>query len=709
MAVIGTIRKQSGLLIIIIGVALAAFVLGDFLKPSSGGRRTVNIAEVLGEEINYSYFDAKYEKNLNLQKQNQKKENFTAEETFRLKQQTYDQIIQSLVLQNEYDKLGLVVTADELFEQIQGDNPHAYILQYFKDPQTQQYDPELVRNYISNLGQMEPSNRQAWDDFVAAIEEDRYRSKYKSLITKGYFMPDTFLVGDFNEKKTRAQVRLVGVRFNTITDSLVTVTDADLQKYYDKYKQNYEQEESRDLEYVVFDVKPSAKDRQEIREDVNEIFEAFKVADNVPLFVNSESDNRYDSTFFKAGELPIQMDSLMFNSEVGTYIDPYIQDNAWHMAKLMEVQFRPDSMKASHILVSYTGAMGAGETVTRNKAAAKAYADSLLNVVKASPGQMESLAITLSDDPSAAQNSGDMGWFADGAMVYPFNNAVLTNDNGAIVMAETQFGFHIIKVVDKLKPVKKVRVAIIDVTISPSQQTFQDIYAQASTFQGQATSIEAFDTLATSMGLTKRSAPNLLKLSNRIAGIDYPRTIVQWSYVEGIGVGSISQVYTMEDKYIVAVVTNVKAKGIPEMEDLRETLEPLVRTDLKGDLVVENMKKASGETQDLAQLALKLNAKVDTVGGLTFTARNVSNFGNETNLLSKIFTMEPGQFAGPIKGNNSAFFVVVDEISGPGAQEDNKVYRTQMIQNFNSKVTNNSFVKSLEEKAEIVDNRVTFY
>jgi len=257
MAVIGTIRKQSGLLIVIIRVALAAFVLGDFLKPSGGGRRTVNIAEVLGEEVNYSYFDAKYEKNLNLQKQNQKKENFTAEEIFRLRQQTYDQIIQSLVLQNEYDKLGLVVTADELFEQIQGDNPHAYILQYFKDPETQQYDPELVRNYISNLGQMEPSNRQAWDDFVAAIEEDRYKTKYKNLISKAYFMPDTFLVADFNEKKTRAQVRLLGVRFNTIEDSLVTVTDEDLRKYYDKYKQNYKQEESRDLEYVLFEVKPS--------------------------------------------------------------------------------------------------------------------------------------------------------------------------------------------------------------------------------------------------------------------------------------------------------------------------------------------------------------------------------------------------------------------------------------------------------------------
>ena len=150
MAVIGTIRKQSGLLIIIVGVALAAFVLGDFLKPGSG-RQAINIAQVLDEDITYSQFDARYEQNLDAQKRNQNKENFTSEEIFRLKQQTWDQIIEQIVLSNEYNKLGLVVSADELFDQLQGDEPHAYILQYFKDPETNQYDPELVRNYISDF------------------------------------------------------------------------------------------------------------------------------------------------------------------------------------------------------------------------------------------------------------------------------------------------------------------------------------------------------------------------------------------------------------------------------------------------------------------------------------------------------------------------------------------------------------------------------
>ncbi|OQX80138.1 MAG: hypothetical protein B6D61_02410 [Bacteroidetes bacterium 4484_249] len=708
MALIGTIRKQSGLLVIIIGVALAAFVLGDFLKPRQG-RKQVNVAEVLGEEITYSQFDVKYEQNLENQKRQQEKENLTSEEVFRLKQQTFDQIIQKIVMDNEYHELGLVVSADELFDQIQGDDPHAYILQYFKDPETQQYNAELVRNYIKQLDQMDAKNRNQWDLFVEAIKEDRIRTKYKNLITKAYIMPDTFLYQDFNDKKTIAKIRLVGVKYNTIDDSVVTVTDKDYEKYYEEYKQNYEQEASRDIDYVVFDVKPSSKDRAAIREDVYEVFEDFKKAENVPLFVNGESDNRYDSTFYTEGKLPVRLDSTMFNSPVGTFVEPYVENNAWHMAKLVDVQFRPDSMKASHILISYSGAYGAAEDVTRINISAKALADSLFEVVKSSPAKMETLAKEFSDDPSVKQNSGDMGWFADGAMVPQFNNAVLNGKVGDIVLAETMFGYHIIKITGKKEPVKKIRVAIIDININPSQETYQEIYTKASDFQGHAVNLEAFDTLATNLGLNKRTAPNLQAMTNRIAGLDYPRGVVQWSFIEGIDVGSVSQVFTMDDKYVVAVVTKVKEKGIPELDELKETLEPLIIKELKGDIIVEKMNNASKNAKNLVQIAKNLNSKVDTVDNVTFSSRNIAGFGNEPDVLAKVFTMKTGVISKPVKGNNAAFFVIVDEIKQPEPGQDKKMFERQMLMNFTSKVNNNSFEKAIEKKADIVDNRVIFY
>lgn len=708
MAVIGTIRKQSGLLIIIIGVALAAFVLGDLFK-SRGRNQQVSVATVLGEEISYSYFDTKFDQNLEGQKRNQKKDNFSPEELFRFRQQTYDQIVNQIVQKNEYDKLGIVVPAAELFDQIQGEKPHAYILQYFKDPQTQQYNPELVRNYLKQLDQMDATTRNQWDEFVQAINDDVYSTKYKNLITKGYFMPDTFLVMDYNEKKTSAKIKMVGLRYSTISDSSVTVTDKDLKKYYDEYKYNYEQEESRDIDYVVFNVVPSASDRQKLKDDAFEVFDLFKQASNVPLFVNSESEKRYDSTFYKKGELPVQMDSVMFNSEPGAFVSPYIQDNKWNMAKLVDVQFRPDSMKASHILISYKGAFKAGENVSRTREKSQQFADSLKQVIAGAPAQMEILAKQLSDDPSAAENNGDLGWFADGSMVYPFNNAVLTHKIGDIVVVETQFGYHIIKVTDKKEPVKKVRVAIIEISITPSQETFQDIYAKASEYQGKSVSLEAFDTLATNMNLAKRNATFLQPMSNRIAGLEYPRPIIQWLYTEGIEVGAISHVFTMEDNYVVAAITKIREKGIPEMEEIRETLEPLVRTELKGDIVVEKLKAELAKSTDLNQIANQLGIKVDTVEKVSFTMRNIGGFGNESNLIEKALSMEVGKTSDVIKGNNAAFIASVLDIEQPAKGEDTKMFKNQMLMTFRAKVNNSSYLQSLQKKSDIKDNRVRFF
>ncbi|RLD61422.1 MAG: hypothetical protein DRJ05_02630, partial [Bacteroidetes bacterium] len=635
MALIGTIRKQSGLLVVIIGLALAAFVLGDFLKPSST-RSQQFIAEIYGEDIPWSQFNMKFDQNLEIQKRNQKKEQFTQDELFNIRQQTWDQMIQEIVLAKEYEELGVIVTSEELFDQLQGDNPHSYIKQYFKDPQTQQYDPQLVRNYMKQLDDMDATSKNQWNVFVEAIKEDRIKNKFQSLISKAYFMPDTFIVRDFTDRKKTAEVRIVGVNYNTINDSLVTVTEEDYKEFYDKYKQDYEQNASKDIDYVIFDVKPSAKDRTSIRKEVMAIYADFQKSENISLFISAESDNKYDSTLFKSGELPARMDSIMFNSPAGTFYPPYQENNAWHMAKLIDVQMRPDSMKASHILISYSGNPYASQDVTRIKVAAKALADSLKQAVLASPQKLEALAKQFSDDPSVKDNSGDMNWFADGAMVYPFNQAVLDAKVGDITFCESQFGFHIIKVTGKKEPTKKVRVAMVDREITPSKETNQAIYTDASLFQGQASSVEAFDTLATSMGLNKRIAPGVQAMGNRIAGLDNARQIIKWAYIEGIGVGSISHVFSMEDRYVVAMVTSVKEDGIPELEELKEHLEPLIKKELKGDLMVEKMEKAANDSKNLAQIAQKLDTKVDTVPNITFASRSIPRFGNEGNVLGKV-------------------------------------------------------------------------
>ncbi|MBN1337998.1 MAG: SurA N-terminal domain-containing protein [Bacteroidales bacterium] len=710
MAVIGKIRKQSGLLIIIVGVALAAFVLGDFLNPGRQSRKVMNVGEVFGEEIPITEFNQKVEQNANIQKRNQQKENLDAGEMFKIKDQTWKKIIDDIIMGKEYEKLGILVSPDELFDLVQGDNPHPYISQNFRDQETQQYDPQLVRNYLNNLPELDMEAKQNWKLFETAIKDDRLSTKYKNLISKAYFMPDTLCYVDFMDKKIGADIRFVGYLYSKVSDTLVQVTDDEYLKYYEEKKYNYIQKATRDIDYVVFDVTPSATDRDKIKQDVFAVFEDFKNAQNVPVFVNMESDKRYDSTFFKQGELPVFMDSALFNSEVGTFFGPRMENDVWHIAKLMDIQFRPDSMKATHLLISYKNAMGAGNEIARSKEEAKKMADSLFNLVNSNPSKMEELAVQLSDDPSAAENSGDLGWFADGAMVYPFNQAVLEAGVNNITRAESVFGYHIIKVTGKKEPVKKVRVAIINREIKPSNATFQDKYADASRFAGEVQSLESFDTIAENMGLNVRTATYLDAMGSRIAGFDYPRPIIQWAHMENVKVGTVSPVFTFEDKYVVAIVTASREDGFSSPEDMDGSLRPLVKKFKKWDIVAEKMKDALNQTTDLYELANILGSRVDTMSNVYFSARTlVGGYGSEPKVIAAIMDAEENTVSGPVKGDNGAYIFIVDKKTPPNPGENHTIFRAQLINNFTSKVNNNSYLTTLEEEADIEDNRVMFY
>lgn len=712
MALISKIRKRSGLLIIIVGVALASFVLGDFLNPrkrGTGSRGEYILADIEGEEITITQFNEKAEQNIEIQKRNRNTENLTQTDIFNVKQQTWNQLLNEILLGKECEKLGLVVSKDEHFDLVQGKEPHPYILQYFKDPKTNQYDPVLVQNYLRNLDQLEPDQRNQWIVFEKAIKDDRLLNKYRNLIAKGYYMPEIFLSKDFEEKQTMNKIRLFGVNFNSIADSTIKVTEEELKKYYEDYKFNYDQEASRDLDYLVFEVTPSEDDKAKLNKEINNIYAEFQTTENVAMFVNSVSDESYDSTFHKKGELPPAIDTALFDAPAGTFLQPFLDGNIWKMAKLIESQARPDSMKASHILISYAGAAGAGEKVKRTKDEAKLKSDSLFAAIKKSPGLLEELAKKVSDDPSAKDNAGDMKWFADGAMVYPFNNAVLKGKVGDIVTAETQFGYHVIKITGKKDPVKKIRVAVISRKSDPSNETFQEIYAKASEFAGKCKSVESFDTISASMGMTKRTANYIMETSYMIAGLEYARPIVQWSFMDGVETGTVSPVFDMNGQYVVVVVTKTREKGIPELEDMKEVLEPLVIKKKKAEIMFERVKKEMNTTKDLVQLAAKFGSKVDTLPDINFHSRSLGMYGPEYEVFGRLSTFKPNVMY-PVKGDNAAFVVVVDQVTKPDMKKaDLNNFKMQMLLAFRSKANNNSFYTMLSKKADLKDNRIKFY
>ncbi|MEJ5302678.1 MAG: hypothetical protein HPY80_04065 [Bacteroidales bacterium] len=704
MAILGDIRKKSGLAVIFVGVAITAFVLGDIGKSTW---RTPTAVGVVGdEEISFQDFEKKVEQNIQYTKMSSQKENLTSEEIFSIRQNTWNQVLNEMIMTKAYKDNGLVIAADELTDLIQGPNPHKYIVQNFRNPETNQLDRERLIQFFQNLDKLEPDVQKQVQDLIEAVKEERLNAKYNAMIGKAFYMPKALVQKDYQLKNIKASFDYVAQSFTTVPDSLVKVTDKDLKEFYEKNKKSYEQEETRDIDYVIFDVNPSEEDRKAAEQEINKLYADMAVATNIINFVNFNSEDKYDSSWKKQGNLPVQIDSLMFNSAVNTMAGPWIDNNTYYIARLLDVQSRPDSLKASHILIAYKNAYGASQKTTRSKEAAKKTADSLASIIKANKNKLAEIAASISDDPSAKTNNGDLGWFADGQMVPSFNEAVRKGNVGDVTVVESPFGYHVIHVTGKTKPIKKVRVAIVKKSIQPSTVTMQKVYAEASKFAGENRTREAFDKAVAELGLNKRTKDYMSPMEMSLPGIDNSREIIRWAYSKDVKPGDVSDVKEFENKFVVAVLKKIRPKGLTPLEDIKQALEATVMKKKKLEYIAAKMKEVN--TKSLAELATRLNARVDTASDITFYTYNIPGLGREPEITGTIFSLNPNEVSEPIIGLNYTVVVKVKNFSDAPAKTDFTFERKQLENNFFAR-TSTSAYKALEKRANVKDNRVLFY
>ncbi len=710
MAIIGTIRKRSGLLLILIGVAIAGFVLQDALK-STKGFKYKEIGKVNKTDVTYPEFERKVEQLLEQMKKQGNKENVTPQQTFQAKDQTWNTMVTDILMKKEYDALSIQVTPEEMNDMYYGKFVHSYIAQSFPNKKTGQVDRQQVRNIIDNFDKLKPEEKVQWAQLEDAIKKDRLTNKYNNLISKSYYMPTAFLKRAYNDQMSSKSCRFVAVDYTTVSDSSITLTDKDYQKFYDENKYRYEQQEdSRDIDYVMFEVNPSAEDMQKMTKQVGDYYAELKTATNIPDYINSVSSDRYDSTFFKKGKLPSNIDSVMFSSAVGTVIPPYMDGKYFKMAKLVDIQYRPDSMKASHILVAFQGAYGAQQTVKRTKEEAKKIADSLKNVIMKDPTRLGEIAQAISDDPSAKENKGDMKWFADQQMVGPFNDACLNGKVGDVVVVETIFGYHVVNVTGKLEAEKKVRVGILTYKLEPSQSTYKNVYNTAYKFVNDNTTKEKFEEAIKKQGLNKRTAENVQKMADNIPGIEQARELVKWAYGDDVKKGDVSkQVFEFDNRmFVIAVLKEVRNKGILPLEQIKDNLKGLVIREKKAEMIIAKLSTTLGQTKDLYQIATQYKTAVDTVPQVNFAGSNFGRKGYEPEVIGTIFATKKGGVTKPVKGYSAVYIVMVDaETTAPPAK-DYTMVKMQMSQQYQQRVQSDVF-RVLKEKADITDNRIYFY
>ena len=701
MATLQKIRNRAGLLIaIVVGLALFAFVLGDMLRSGSSLTREsdLEIAKVAGKTLMYPDYVRKVEEIAEIQKQNSGSAALDESMMDMIREQTWDLLIRQMVMEDEYKEIGLSVSSDELYDMCTGRNIHPQVKQLFTDPNTGVFDTSRVVYFLKNMEQDQTGKQKAYWLFVEdALMRDRIMSKYNMLIKKGLYVTSEQAKNEAAEKNTKVNFKFVAQNFNLISDSAIKITDADISAYYNKNKHKYEQEASRDIEYLTFDVVPSPEDMKNAADEINSLFAGFEKSTEPKQFVALNSDSPLDEAFYSKGKLAPEIDSVLFDAKEGTMYGPYMDGTKYKIARLVETKNIPDSVKASHILISIDQ--------KTDSTRAKAVADSLKILVEKNADFAE-LAKKHSQDPGSGAKGGDLGWFKQGMMVKPCNDACFFGKKGELVIVTSQFGVHLIKVIDKSKEQKNVMVAILEKEIRPSDRTRDNIYLAASKFAGDNNTKEKFDKVVTEKGLNKKIASNLRENDKKIAGLENPRELVRWAYK--VNKGDVSTAFELGNSFVVAKLTEIRDKGIATVEQKKEEIENMVRREKKAEQLTKKLNDALKSSSSIDDLAAKLGTTTGTAESISFSSFSIPGAGIEPVVIAVASILpKDGKLSKPLKGNNGIYVVTIDNVT-QATEADPAIEQKNMLNTVQSQVDYKAY-EALKKLAELQDMRSRFF
>ena len=685
MVSLENIRNRSGLLLVVIGFAMLAFILTDLLSSSNGSVSTdLVVGEVGNEEIDYQAFEQRVQETL----ENQRRSNPNVD-IAQVRNSVWNQVVRETILNNEFAELGIEVSSGELFDMVQGDNPYPTVKQSFTNPETGEFDRARLLQFLKEDINNDETGQsmQQWLSFEDAIRKERQNNKYNALLAKGLSVSDWEAE---QAKKYQSEIRNVSfiqIPLQTLPDSLVSVSDSELKSFIKDNSSKYQQEASRGIEYVVFSVSPSDEDRLDANDWIEDIKADFSEADDDMQFVRKNSDSFNRVLYVGEDGLADNVKALM-TSKRGTVIGPFQQGfNTLRLAKLVDKASRPDSVEARHILLSSPDA--------------EAKIDSLKKLINKGQSFAE-LAKTNSMDQGSAINGGDLGWFAEGMMVDEFNEACFSANKGDLIVVNTQFGTHLIEVLNKSKSTEKYKVAFLDREVTFSNSTYQEIFTKAGKFAAENTNYEDFNTSLVSENLSKRVADDLQENTITIPGLESPRELVKWAYESNIG--DVSDVFEFGDKIVVASLTSIKQEGLSDLDDVRAEVERLVIDKKKSDQLINELSAYT----TLEEVSSNYGSSIITAEGLNFSSSQVPNLGEQVAFVGAAFAVEEGQTTKVFSSKNAVCMIRVDKVIVAPENTDFSSAKNSILNNLQSRASFQAY-QALVELNDVNDKRAKFY
>jgi len=707
MAILENIRKRTTVLILIIGLALFAFVIsgvftsGDF---SGGGKMGSAVAEVNGEDIPIDQFRRKVE---------------TASRNYgpgfsstQVVNMVYDQEVRKAILNQQFENLGVDVQSDQIIEFVRSSG-------YSQIPDFQDsngvFNEAIFKSTIADWRANDPLRFDAWLQDERAIIEAAKERLYFNLIKGG--VGATLAEGKFEYKMANDQVAIQYVRipYSSIADSSIAVSKGEIEKYIKAHSNRFQQEDARDIRFVYFEEKPSVEDENEVREsilallgnsveysaetDTYDTIPGFLDTRDMADFLDRHSDSKFDTIYKAKTELPsVAADSLMALG-IGEVYGPYREGNFFRFSKLMDKKAN-GSVKASHILISWAGAERANPAVTRTKAEAEARARELLAEARQETAVFTTLARENSDGPTAPRG-GDLGYFQEGVMTDAFNDFCFGNPVGAIGLVETEFGFHIIKVDDKRDV---VQVATLSREVEPSDLTMNTLFTDATGFEMAALDAEPedFGDIARERNYVVRPVNKIKEMEESLPGLGLQRSIVQWTFNGDTKVGDIRR-FNVNNGYVVAQLTRKYKKGLMSPEDASTTALPEIRKQRKAQQIM-----AANQGRSMEDIAANNNVTITPASALTLKAPTLPGAGREPLVVGTAFALDKDQTSGLIEGESGVYMIkVTNKVPAP-VLDNYSTYATGLGTAAAAQV-NGAVYNALLEKAEIEDKRAIFY
>jgi len=656
------------------------------------------VGKINGDAVDYPAFNSEVEMGINNMRQqmggsaNDQMKAYVVENV-------WNQHISKTLLNKEIERIGLSVGSSELNDMVSGQNPSPQIIQSFSNPQTGQFDREQLSVFLTNI-RNEPASsaqKQQWENFLQVMKDDRLQQKYNQLIQNSVYVTSLEANEDYIQRNKIANFSYVLLDYASVDDKSIKLTEEDYKNYYNDHKASFfNPVESRSIEYVVFDAKPTAVDSAAVKTKIDELAKEFSVAENDSLFASINSETKFPVIYYTKGNLSPVLDSALFSGAKGSIVGPFYSNGKYETAKILDTRMSPDSVTASHILLNPATEGGLDQ--------AKIKADSIKNLIQ-NGASFAALALEFGTDGSKT-DGGKLGTFARGSMIPEFEEAVFNGKTGDLLVVPTQFGIHIIKIDNQIGSSRVVKAAIIDRSIQSSKETLNAAYTKASSFFGKINE-DNFSELAKSEGYNVEVGEEITPMQTYIQEIENPRELIRWMYKANVG-DITDKVYELNDKYIVAHLTEIRDAGTLPLETVKKDIEPAVLNQVKAKQLTKKTEDALNGASTLDQVAQKLGKTAVNVENIVFANPIIPGVAQENKVVGTVFGLQPSKLSKSIEGNQGVYVVSVKDFVNPAQPQNIVSIKQQSLNSLNQRVPGSIF-QVLKDKAEIVDNRVSFY